>query len=277
MQYTADNVDHNIRTLDGLDTFHGMGIVVSVKKVVPKCTLSAAEITNVWRIETYFFRNKKQPASQLTFGKLKEFVAVDSTKILGRLWQCFWILKPHRSLLNGYIPSAHDEEHPGKSSVVFVPMIDMKSIDYSCILSTVHSVSNQAQKYNKTPILTFDQPLYWKALEIQLSEDDSSYIKTIVLSLGGFHTCMSCLASIGHLMTGSGLQSILELIYADHTVPDMLSGKPIARAIRGHLIVSGVLYGMIVARAYQLDIQINDTINNISDNTNEQQQPIDLI
>ena len=33
---------------------------------------------------------------------------------------------------------------------------------------------------------------------------------------------------------------------------------------------------MIVARAYQLDIQINDAINNISDNTNEQQQPIDL-
>ena len=97
------------------------------------------------------------------------------------------------------------------------------------------------------------------------------------MSLGGFHTCVSFLGSIAHLMTGSGLQSILELIYADHTVPHiMLSGKAIARAIRGHLIVSGVLHGMIVARAYQLDIQINNAINNISDNTNEQQQPIDL-
>ena len=243
LQYTADNVDHNIRTLDGLDIFHGMGIVVSVtpyisvKKVVPKCTLSAAEITNVGRIETHFFRNKKQPASQLTFEKLKEFVAVDSTKILGRLWQCSWLLKPHRSLWNGYMQSAHDEEHPGKSSVVFMPMIDMKSTDYSCILSTLHFVSNQAQKYNKTPILTFDQPLYWKALEIQLSEDDSNYIKNILLSLGGFDTCMSFLGSIGHLMTGSGLQSILELIYADHTVPHMLSGKAIARAIQGYCTV----------------------------------------
>jgi len=27
MQYVADNVDHNVRTLDGLGTFHGMGVI----------------------------------------------------------------------------------------------------------------------------------------------------------------------------------------------------------------------------------------------------------
>ena len=26
----ADNVDHNLRTLDGNDTFHGMGLIVTV-------------------------------------------------------------------------------------------------------------------------------------------------------------------------------------------------------------------------------------------------------
>ena len=35
MQYSADNVDHNIRTIDGLNTFHGMGIIVAV---TPKLT-----------------------------------------------------------------------------------------------------------------------------------------------------------------------------------------------------------------------------------------------
>ena len=30
VQYVADNVDHNIRTLDGNDTFHDMGIIASV-------------------------------------------------------------------------------------------------------------------------------------------------------------------------------------------------------------------------------------------------------
>ena len=28
LHYSADNVDHNICTLDGLNTFHGMGIIV---------------------------------------------------------------------------------------------------------------------------------------------------------------------------------------------------------------------------------------------------------
>ena len=27
-QFAGDNVDHNIRTLDGSETFHGMGIIV---------------------------------------------------------------------------------------------------------------------------------------------------------------------------------------------------------------------------------------------------------
>ena len=30
VQYAADNVDHNVRTLDGKDTFHGMGIISTV-------------------------------------------------------------------------------------------------------------------------------------------------------------------------------------------------------------------------------------------------------
>jgi hypothetical protein len=30
LQYIAENVDHNIRTIDGHGTFHGMGIVASL-------------------------------------------------------------------------------------------------------------------------------------------------------------------------------------------------------------------------------------------------------
>ena len=35
-----------------------------------------------------------------------------------------------------------------------------------------------------------------------------------VLQLGGFHTQMSYLGGIGHLMTGSGLRDLLEVTYA---------------------------------------------------------------
>jgi len=30
VQYIADNVDHNVRTIDGRNTFHGMGIMATV-------------------------------------------------------------------------------------------------------------------------------------------------------------------------------------------------------------------------------------------------------
>ena len=55
-----------------------------------------------------------------------------------------------------------------------------------------------------------------------------------VFLLGVFHDCVSFLGSTDHLRGSS-----LELVYAYHTVPHILSGEAISRAIRGHMIVSG--------------------------------------
>jgi len=56
--------------------------------------------------------------------------------------------------------------HPGQSSVVFLPMIDMAPTDMTCILSTLEYFCKLASKYNAPPVVTFDQPLFWKASEI---------------------------------------------------------------------------------------------------------------
>ena len=60
-------------------------------------------------------------------------------------------------------------------------------------------------RYNVTPVLTFDQPLWWKATTIVASVKEDDDIKSVVLMLGGFHTRMSFLGCIGHLMGGSSL------------------------------------------------------------------------
>ena len=152
-------------------------------------------------------------------------------------------------------------DHPGQSSVIFMPMIDMKSSDESCILSTMYFVSNQSNHYNVDAILTFDQPLYWKALEIQNNEDDSSQLKNIVLRLGGLHTCMRFLSSIGYLMTSTGLQRMMETLYAKHTVPHMINDKAISRATWGHLLVSGVLHAIIVSNIHDCSITHEDSFS----------------
>jgi hypothetical protein len=46
-------------------------------------------------------------------------------------------------------------------------------------------------------------------------------------------------------MAGSGLQEVLELIYASNAVVHILSGKAIGRAVRAHLIVDA----MVLAKA----------------------------
>jgi hypothetical protein len=124
--------------------------------------------------------------------------------------------------------------HPGKAEVVFLPMIDLSASDDTFIYSTLHFIATQAKFYNYTPMLTFDQPFWWKALLILENTELSSPIKGIILRLGGFHTLMSFLGCIGHLMEGSGLKELLCFIYADNTVPQMLTGKGYSRAIRGY-------------------------------------------
>ena len=152
-------------------------------------------------------------------------------------------------------------EHPGTATILFMPMMDQKSTDPVCILSTVNFVCKQTTKYNTVPILTFDQPLYWKAMEIKLSQGTNSLISNCALRLGGFH--MRFLVAVGHLMQGSGLKSIFELIYAKHSVPTILNGKAVSRATRAQLILYGTLIGIQVARQLNynlLDEKEEDTV-----------------
>ena len=58
-------------------------------------------------------------------------------------------------------------------------MIDMQPSDYSCIFSTMQFISEQAKKYDRTLILTFYQPLYWKAKEIQMWESENINLKDV--------------------------------------------------------------------------------------------------
>jgi len=78
--------------------------------------------------------------------------------------------------------------------------------DMSWSYSTLNYVSSLAEKTTHvTFIVTFDQPLYWKAKTIVAGEPDGSGMQSIVVRLEGFHTEMSLLGYIGKLMDNSGL------------------------------------------------------------------------
>ena len=81
------------------------------------------------------------------------------------------------------------------------------------------------------PVITFDQPLWWKSLAIQLSQPEGSPIRRLILIVGAFHVVISLLGSNGHLMAGSGIKELFEMINAPKAVEQILSGKAISRAV----------------------------------------------
>ena len=67
-------------------------------------------------------------------------------------------------------------------------------------------------------MITFDRPLWWKATTIVEGAQEDSPLRSVIQRLEGFHIMMSYLGSIGHLMAGTGLQELLEVIFAGNTV-----------------------------------------------------------
>ena len=98
--------------------------------------------------------------------------------------------------------------------MLFPLIVDFNLSNKTCIYSTLTYIQNQAERLNiPTPCVTFDQYLWIKAVEIIKSKS-----MNIVCRLGGFHTMMSFIASIGSVMKGSGLEEALERAYGPNAV-----------------------------------------------------------
>ena len=66
--------------------------------------------------------------------------------------------------------------------------------------------------------------------------------------MGGFHTLMSFIGSIGYVMGESGLEEVLTEVYAAKSVLHMLSGKAYAKAVRIYILVDSLLNNMLIEK-----------------------------
>ncbi|PIK60571.1 hypothetical protein BSL78_02507 [Apostichopus japonicus] len=174
-------------------TFHGLGTIAVVTplsqkpcKPIPRAHVTTEEIAKVGGINIEFF--KIPPATTpLTYLPIIHVSIEDPTSQLDILWKTSLLLHIPRPAWSGMMQMLHHGQYPGQSSVTFLPMIDLDPSDPSCIYSTMKFVSSRAKQQNVTPILTFDQPLYWKAMTIIQSQPVCSDLKRVVLRLGGCH------------------------------------------------------------------------------------------
>ena len=258
-QYVADNFDHNVRTLDGLGTFHGMGLISATvlrdgsfglpEGRIRRCSvLPVSDAISDKGVPLLQF--KRLSDAQLEdyilhpFRELQKPYVEPDILNLRNVWQVGILtdMQKQRSNWPGYMQSVCDGEHPGACHVEFLSLVDKNPGDYDCIYSTLMYVSDQAKALRLPSVcITFDQPLYMKALDVVFKAQ-----LDIVVRLGGFHTMMSYMGSIGHIMRGSGIEDILLLLFGENTIEHILSGKAYAKAIRSHLLIQAALKQLLL-------------------------------
>ncbi len=262
-QWVADNVDHNVATLDGKGTFHGMGIIaVSTPKDGTPLIAKSHVVSRQKRIKVNeLVKDRGVPIFQYVGPLEKGLASVIYKPILelqvphtlplelcsNLLWHSGWLSSnaaQPRSNWSGFMQhifSGNEQPH-SKSEVLFLPIIDLNPSDETCVYSTLIYIQSQAERLNiPTPCITFDQPLWLKAVEIIKAKS-----MNIVCRLGGFHTMMSFMGSIGSMMKGSGIEEALEIVYGPNAVTHMISGKAVSRALRGHFLVEAALVNKLM-------------------------------
>jgi hypothetical protein len=104
------------------------------------------------------------------------------------------------------LAAAHHTESAVVPDVRMCQILDMNSNDFTCLYSILLNVIDRSKAFGiDTPCVTFDQPLWLKALEVSKAKD-----LNILCRLGPFHVMMIYLGSLGSLMSGSGLAEVLQ-------------------------------------------------------------------
>lgn len=102
MQFIADNVDHNICTLDGNETFHGMDIVAGItpggfadNAVIKRNHVTIDDLKSVRKIGLTYYKAPiiHVSTSELKFIRLEDSSVRDHTYILDIFLLIAWPLK----------------------------------------------------------------------------------------------------------------------------------------------------------------------------------------
>ena len=145
------------------------------------------------------------------------------------------------------------------SEVIPLPFVNLDlsnpSTIYTCLLYAAEQCKNQSHV-----MVTFDQPLFTKATEMALAAAAENPLSRVVVQLGGFHLLLSFMGAVGYIMAGSGLEDLWETIYAKNSVPQMMSGKAYARAVRAHMLTHQAV-GTVLLECSSIDAALQEEIS----------------
>ena len=157
---------------------------------------------------------------------------------------------------NGYNTKiCRDQGHSPKSKTkaMYLPLIDMTPSDPDTIVRALRQAQQITTECGQEYVVfTADLQLYRVAVNVLWAYPEQ--FDKVVLRLGGMHTLMSFIGSVGSLMAGSGLYELLESTFAG--VQKMMTGKKFPQNVRALRIVAEELLRPILT---------TDTINDAND------------
>jgi hypothetical protein len=289
-KWSADNVDHNVATLDGLGTFHDMCIIsmsvhdnINVGQViangsftevtVQRCTkVKATELVMGKNVTILPYSRQSLLCSTvlIPIDKLKQSYAMPLSVKLDLLWNVGWYFRGKgapRPNWSGFMQdvTSGSGTHPPVADIRMLPIIDLNPRDKSCILSTLSFICNPAKLLDiEVPCVTFDQPLWIMTVEVNTAER-----LNIVCRLGSVSFSYELLRQYWFSHGRFRSHTSLECCYDPNTANTMMSGKSMDRAICGHFLVDSCQHVLLLRKVF-CSIEVELSASGELDNTDVQ-------
>ncbi|GBP85751.1 hypothetical protein EVAR_97247_1 [Eumeta japonica] len=259
LQYVFDNADHNPSSLDGLNSFHCMGGICCV---TPSQALTTfGEVSKLDRLPTATAISEegkitleKLPTNQFSLESI-QFIDIGNLKFgdftcdipvcySTHIWGSYCQV-PNLPEIRGFMDRVSSSLPYTVSRIQYLPFIEENPSDLRTVYTSLLYAANHARCADqKTIFVTFDYPLYMKALQI-LSNCQVKKLENVVARIGGFHLLMSYFKAVGTIMEGSGLNELWNTVYATNSIDKMMLCTSFARALRAHITTVHVIGELI--------------------------------
>ncbi|XP_052128446.1 uncharacterized protein LOC127750548 [Frankliniella occidentalis] len=273
LHLTADNVDIQLDTLDGKKSFHGTQLVAFRRGARPLEEVLGS-ITRSRR------KSVKIPdaiqALDKTIVKLNTIEPKLQTELKTEWYDTSEISESRRSAkvrdFTYFFNRQQSDDRQGWTafnktmstnnaeitSCGYLPMILDPAHEFNTLNTVLRRAVSLADNLNqKYVILTGDQQVYCRLLELKWSNDD--FQKRVILRMGGLHLSLNFLKAIGKHMSGSGLEELWveSGIAAETMASKVMEGKVYSKGMRLTKLTLQALWRIILPRFQQYLLEVN--------------------
>ena len=141
--------------------------------------MTLEDLRKIGHVKLVTQKNSKHIQGKIIYTRLGPFNKDEVNSRIDILWHVSCHFPKPRPLWSGCMQLLHSQlPHPGKSSAMFLPVVDLTPSDPTCVRSTLECIAEHARCHQVSPVITFDQQLWWIAFMIIQSQPDDSLLPT---------------------------------------------------------------------------------------------------